>query len=360
VSSNKIFDLYVDFLISNVGQATATRLSELTDFFISHDKITRALSEPEYGPQDLWKKVKPLVRKVENECGVVSFDDSILEKEYSDENDLICWHYDHTKGRNIKGINLVSSLYYQDNISIPISFHLVKKTERYLDKKGNEQRRSPITKNEMIRDMSEKIISNNIKLKYFLTDSWFSASENMVHFKSVLKKDFIMAAKSNRTVALSIEDKKNKKYISLESVNLEENSTKEIYLEGVKFPLLVCKKIFINKDGSKGTLYLITSDTLLSYDDIIQVYQKRWKIEEYHKSLKQNTSITKSPTHVVRTQSNHIFASLCAYLKLEKMKIVKKLNHFSLMKLISLNAQKSILQDLKDMSDALNMKFSAA
>jgi hypothetical protein len=28
-----------------------------------------------------------------------------------DENDIICWHYDHTQGCNVKGINFLSALY---------------------------------------------------------------------------------------------------------------------------------------------------------------------------------------------------------------------------------------------------------
>jgi len=75
---------------------------------------------------------------------------------------------------------------------------------------------------------------------------------------------------------------------------------------------------------------------------------------EYHKSLKQNASITKSPTHTVNTQSNHIFASLCAFYKLEKIKIVKKQNHFSLKKLITFNAHKIIMSTIQELSKNLN------
>ena len=35
------------------------------------------------------------------------FDDTLQEKPHSKENDLICWHYDHTVGRSVKGINLL-------------------------------------------------------------------------------------------------------------------------------------------------------------------------------------------------------------------------------------------------------------
>lgn len=34
---------------------------------------------------------------------VLRFDDSIEEKYYSDERELICWHYDHVFKRFVKG-----------------------------------------------------------------------------------------------------------------------------------------------------------------------------------------------------------------------------------------------------------------
>jgi hypothetical protein len=36
------------------------------------------------------------VREIESEEGVLILDDSIEEKPYTDENEQICWHYDHS------------------------------------------------------------------------------------------------------------------------------------------------------------------------------------------------------------------------------------------------------------------------
>jgi len=37
--------------------------------------------------------------------------------------------------------------------------------------------------------------------------------------------------------------------------------------------------------------YLVTSDLTLNAEQIMTIYQKRWKVEEYHRSLKQNVSL---------------------------------------------------------------------
>ncbi|RJY00033.1 IS701 family transposase, partial [Parashewanella spongiae] len=40
--------------------------------------------------------VKSTVRQVEEDDAVLIFDDTIEEKPYTDESDLIAYHYDHT------------------------------------------------------------------------------------------------------------------------------------------------------------------------------------------------------------------------------------------------------------------------
>ena len=80
--------------------------------------------------------------------------------------------------------------------------------------------------------------------------------------------------------------------------------------------MLVVRQVFTNKDGSQGVLYLVSSDTRLTWEQATITYQKRWKIEEYHQSLKQNTSMGKSPTKTVETQANHFFSSLLSWLTL--------------------------------------------
>jgi len=79
------------------------------------------------------------------------------------------------------------------------------------------------------------------------------------------------------------------------------------------------------------------------------IYQKRWRIEEYHKSIKQNTSLEKSPTKVVRSQRNHIFASIIAYCKLEFLKMKTAMNHFALKYKLIIKANQTAYNELQKM-----------
>jgi Transposase DDE domain len=159
---------------------------------------------------------------------------------------------------------------------------------------------------------------------------WYSSADNMKFVKHSLKKDFIMPLKANRKVALGLAAKLRGQFVRLDSLPLEPHTRLEVYVEGVDFPLFLVKQIFANKDGSTGVQYLVTSDAHLTFDEITTLYQKRWKVEPYHKSLKQNAGLEKSPTHTVTTQTNHLFASLCAFIKLEMLKTSTQLNHFAL------------------------------
>lgn len=82
--------------------------------------------------------VKRIIRKIESDNAILAIDDTIEEKPHSTENEIICWHWDHSQGRNVKGINILNFLYHStlgdgQDISIPAAFEVIEKMEQYLD-----------------------------------------------------------------------------------------------------------------------------------------------------------------------------------------------------------------------------------
>jgi hypothetical protein len=344
----ELLELYSDYLLSSFTYTTATGLSIMTEGEISHDKVTRFLSEEDFNSKHLWKLIKPTVREIETEDGIVAIDDTIEEKPYTEENEIVNWYHDHTKGRSVKGINIISALYINEKGKIPLNFSIVKKTKTiYDEKKGKEKRVSEVTKNQMYQQMLNQIIKNKVQFKYVTNDVWYSSADNMAHIKKKLGKEFIMPIKSNRKIALSKEDKIYERYVTVSTLELKENTLYKIYLEDVPFALYLAKQYFKNDDGTEGVLYLVTSDKTLTYQQIIEFYQKRWKIEVYHKSLKKNASLCKSPARMVRTQSNHIFASIFAFYKLECLSMKVKINHFAIKASIYQKALKVAYEELQ-------------
>lgn len=340
-------DLYTDYLLSSYSQTSATGLSAMVDGAVSHDSVTRLLSEREYTSKDLWLQVKQTIRQVEQEDAVLIFDDTIVEKQYTDENDIMCWHFDHSKGRNVRGVNLLNTLYYSGGASIPVAFEVVHK-QAYCDLATRElKRKSNVTKNEMLRTTIDQCVQNQLKFRYVLMDTWFSAAENFDHILKK-RKHFIAALKCNRLVALSVEDKKQGKFARIDSLNIPEQTTVRGWLKGFAQEVLLSRQVFTNKDGSTGVLDLVCSDLSCDFTALTTNYQKRWQVECFHKSLKSNAGLAKSPTRRVTTQQNHVFMAICAVFKLECLRISSslKLNHFAIRTKLLINATKSAWNEL--------------
>jgi hypothetical protein len=67
---------------------------------MSHDQLTRYLSAREYTFKDLWGEIKATVRQMEQEDGCLIFDDTLQEKAWTDENELMCWHLTFFQGNH--------------------------------------------------------------------------------------------------------------------------------------------------------------------------------------------------------------------------------------------------------------------
>jgi len=319
----------------------------MMDGDVSHDQITRFLSKNEFTSKDLWKQVKSTVREIESDEACLIFDDTVQEKRWTDESDIMCWHFDHTVGKSVRGINMLNALYYSKEVSIPVSFEIVEKPIQFSDIATRKvKRKSEVTKNELMRDMIQVAIKNQLKFKYVLMDTWFAAKEN---FEYITKKNkhFIAALKSNRLFATSLDNKHKGNFINISTLELLDKESIRGYIKGYDKEVIIVGRIFTNKDGSIGKLNLICSDTRLDGDKISIIYEKRWKVEEFFKSLKHNVDLAKSPTKTIRTQSNHIYLSILSFFKLECLKIKHKMNHFALRAKLLIRANQMAYSELQ-------------
>jgi hypothetical protein len=106
---------------------------------------------------------------------------------------------DHSKGRNEKGINLLTAFYYtqlpsaSEALRVAVSFECVKKTVRFCEvRTRKEKRQSPVTKNELMHLMLQRAVKEqHLQFRYVLADSWFSSSDNLL-FIDKLEKYFVM------------------------------------------------------------------------------------------------------------------------------------------------------------------------
>ena len=282
--------IYQDFLISSFGKIEVTKFAKVLGKGFSHDRFTKHLLLDGNLDDDtrLWKTIKQFLRDYENEDnGCVIIDDMLMHKPSSRVNGTIAWHYDHVSQKMQKGI-LMLNFHYTDcsGVSIPLGHEIITKTEeKWSEQFQKNIKKSMFTKNEIMRDKLDILHHNNqVKYKYILFDKWFSSIANLLFINDTLRKKFVCPIKSNRKIALTKKDKDKGNYVNISTVDIEACSSRLIYLEGYNDPITLIKQVVKNDDDDKSVyLYLITNDITLNFQEVLEIYKKRWKIEEYHK-----------------------------------------------------------------------------
>ena len=98
-----------------------------------------------------------MVRKMEQPDGALIFDDTIEEKPHTDENEIVSWHFDHSKNRTLKGINILNCVYHAQGMTLPVAYEIIRKPMVFKDENtGRLKRRGEVSKNELMRRMDEQ------------------------------------------------------------------------------------------------------------------------------------------------------------------------------------------------------------
>ncbi|MFZ5821520.1 MAG: hypothetical protein ACOYYJ_16605 [Chloroflexota bacterium] len=80
--------------------------------------------------------------------------------------------------------------------------------------------------------------------------------------------------------------------------------------------------------------------------------EERCPVEVFHKSLKQNAALGKTPVRRVAAQNNRIFAVLYANFKLACLKIKRHFTHFVLRAPLYLKATRTAFDELQALKAA--------
>jgi hypothetical protein len=216
----KLLDLYAKLLLANLGNINATVLSQALDGEVSHDAISRYLRESIYTSRDLWKFIKPLIKKIETLDGVIALDDFISNRPYMSENSVVNMHYDHAKNRMVRGIGILDATYKSHLGVCPLDFRIITKCEEeFHHEKQRFIRFQDQDKNTIFREILLSIQANNIKYKFVVADKWYASAENMKFIRNDLHKHFVMPLKSNRNVKLM--DDPSSDYVAISEIPLE-------------------------------------------------------------------------------------------------------------------------------------------
>ena len=334
--NKELAELYSDYLLSSFGAATATGLSDMLEGEVSHDRITRFLSKDVYDSRTLWQQVKPMVRKMEQPDGALIFDDTIEEKPHTDENEIVSWHFDHSKNRTLKGINILNCVYHAQGMTLPVAYEIIRKPMVFKDENtGRLKRRGEVSKNELMRRMLKVCQQNRLEYRYVLADSWFSSKENPY----TKARSSLSLLKSNRTAALSYEAKLQGGFHRIDTLDLPEGQPVRGWLRGLDFPVLLLRQAFKTEMAAPGRcIWLAALDGEGRHQSDLP--------EKVESGDVRSRATPRWPSRRLRTQSNHCFTIYSAC-RLEWISVTHRMNHFALRTQIYLKAVRLAFNELQ-------------
>jgi len=296
---------YINFLIalqSNYSTVEMERVMAGAKNAPAHDAYTRLLKRLPVDTEKLWNEVKPLVNKSD---GVLIVDDTTLDKPYANKMELVTYHWSGKHKKVVKGINLITLLWTNGDKSIPIDFRIYNR-----DKDG-------LTKNDHFLNMLNKAYERGFSPNYIIFDSWYASLKNLKTIRNHGWK-WITRLKSIRKVSTH-GDKRNR---PISEVDIPDEGV-EVHLRGYGWI-----KVFKIGDSKDSIKYFATNDLKMDKEKMDNYKGTGWKIEEYHRGLKQCTGIEKGHFRLGISQHNHIGLCIRAFVRLEYHRLKSKVSWF--------------------------------
>ncbi len=296
---------YCQYLLSSQINYTMTNLAEHLET-ISHDAINYYLKREKLTPRLLWDNVKDVVEADDN--GYIIFDDSVLDKRYSEEIEIVRRQYSGNEHGVLKGIGVVSCVYVNPTIE---RFWVIDYRIFNPDVDGK-------TKIDHVKDMLQNLVYHKLlPFDTVLMDTWYAVQSLMLYIDS-LEKIYYCPLKNNRLVDDTFAKEKYKRIELLEWSPEELECGKIIKIKG--FPAQKKVKLFRVTVSTNRTDYIATNDLSQSSTDVVQeVCKIRWKIEEFHREIKQLTGIESCQCRKARLQRNHIACAMLVWIRLKNL-----------------------------------------
>lgn len=281
---------YVQFLLASPTQFTCTEAARVHPQATAHDSFTRLLTHLEPDAQTLWLEAQPQVRA---DDGILVLDDSTLDKPYARHMDLVGWHWSGKHHRAVKGINLLTLLWTDGDRHIPCDYRLYDKTHD-----GH-------SKNDLFGQLLRTAKQRGLQPKCICFDSWYSSLDNLKLIRS-LQWHWLARLKANRKVRVDFGAAQ-----ALSTVDIPPQG-RIVHLPGYG-SIRVFRVVATNGDTDHWASSDVDLDALtrLKYGDF------SWRIEEYHRGIKQFCGVERCQARRTEAQRTHIGLSIRAFLRLE-------------------------------------------
>ena len=296
---------YCQYLLSTQVNYTITNYADHVNNF-SHDAINRYLKNDKISARIIWEHVEGSI--IQSPRGCIVFDDSVLDKNHSHKIEMVKLQYSGNAHELIKGIGMVNCLYVNPDSG---QYWIVDYRIYDLDKDGK-------TKLDHVKEMLMTLVDGKrVTFDRVLMDSWYGAKELLL-FIERLNKFYYVPLKCNRQVDDSGGVLKFKRVDELSWNSTDLTLGKKIKLK--EFPKEHKVKLFRVVVSESRTDWVITNDLSQNSTNATRdVCAIRWKIEQFHRELKQLTGVEKCQCRKTRIQRNHIACAVLVWIRLTEL-----------------------------------------
>ncbi len=298
---------YCQYLLVSQINYTLTNYAEHTEKF-SHDMANRYLAGDEIRPRMVWENVKEQVTITP--YGFLVFDDTVIDKNYASQMELVRRQYSGNAHGVIKGIGVVTCVYVNPKVD---QFWII--DYRIYDPEGDGK-----TKLDHMREMLMNCVyQKGLEFWAVLMDSWYATKDIMLQIEK-LGKIYYCPLKDNRQVDDSGGALSYQRVDSLKWTDIEQQQGKVIKIKG--FPAEHKVKLFRVVLSTQRTDYIVTNEMAQNNVKVVQdVCGFRWKVEQFHRETKQLTGLEGNQCRKARVIRNHIGCAILVWVRLKQVAV---------------------------------------
>ena len=308
---------YAQMLLNGVDNFTATYFSEVIGT-VSHDTIGRSIATIKLSPKIVREKALELIIPSTN--GYLAIDDTVMDKSSSEEIEVAAAQYSGQKHGITTGIGVVTLVYINPELD---KYWIL--DYRIYDKNndGKKKTEHALEMIEYWQTISE-LHPERAPFTTVLIDAGYTSKKIMQYVIRINKYFFGVMPKSRKVSYEQTNHTSGEIEIIYKYVGELDWSNPELKEHGK----LVCVD-FLPKD-IKLKLFLVTAKHRVEYLVTNQVSMKtteaakdvggfRWKIEQFHREVKQLTGVSKCQARKGRKQRNHICIAFVVWRQLNEL-----------------------------------------
>jgi hypothetical protein len=301
---------YKQYLINTQINYTCDYMSEFND--LSGDAVERFLKKSKLKPSFVWEQVKSEI--VFSPKGSLIIDKVVLEHKNTTKIECAYKQWSGSSHAIVMGIGVVNILYYNPELD---RYWII--DFRIWDKKVDGKKET-----ELAMELLKLAIWRVGELNYstVLFDSFYASSEMLRYIGMDLKKVFYTNLPASRNcLEVNKITKLDQRYIQIKELDWTDQeliSGKIVYLRDI--PKSMPVKLFSVASSERRIDNLCTNhiDNTTDVNATQEESSKRWKVEQFHREIKQTLGIAKCQCRKNRSQRNHILCCMLSWIYLTK------------------------------------------